>query len=163
MVGQAKALYTRKTESGLQVSDASALEEAIAAIREDSSGLSWCTVCYATKSKVKLQSSGGDGLAGLAKLLSEKEDKVYYAIKGCLDSSGKNRFIAITWTGSKCPAMKKGRVSMHGGAMETVLPGAVARIHVDGADGETTELLSEKHLLSKAAEATKGVEIKSIP
>jgi len=127
MAGEARALYDRKQVSGLQVSDQDALTAAISTVRDDATGRSWLAVCYATKSKVKLQSTGS-GLEALQTLLADKTDKVYYALKGCLDASGKARMLAITWTGEHTPAVKKGRVTLHAGAMESLLPNAAARV-----------------------------------
>jgi len=161
MSGAAKALYDRKSESGLQVAEESALHEALSAVREDPEA--WFTLCYLTKSKVKVQSTGS-GLESLANLLLEKSDKVYYAMKGAFDIDGKPRMLAITWAGAHASAMKKGRISMHGGAIEAILTGAIARVNIAPATEDAAEFLTEAALLELVtSSSSSGVALKSIP
>ncbi|CAM9624941.1 unnamed protein product [Discosporangium mesarthrocarpum] len=128
--GEAKALYTSRRSSGVDLSDP-ALTEAWAKVRSDESAEDWCAFTYSGSSSTVLALLGC-GCGGVAELCSSLSENIVAFCGLRVLIGGRPRFFRVAFVGEHVGGMKKGKAALHKNAAFNILEGASGGDHSFG-------------------------------
>ena len=156
--GKLSELHTRKTGSGVDVSDP-ALRAAWADVRDDGSDSDWCWFGYAegSKAQIELVAAGGGGVGALVAASSDSCARFGgLRVRGAGGERG-TRFLTVTHAGSQVGGMAKGRAGMHRQGVLNLLEGCSGDIEVAGAPLTAAEVCAQAAaVLGYAPECAEG-------
>ena len=142
--GKLSELHTRKTGSGVDVSDP-ALRAAWADVRDDASEADWCWFGYAEGSKtaIELVGVGAGGIAAMAAASSDSSARFGGLRVHGTGAKKSTRFLTVTHVGPGVGAMAKGRAGMHKQGVLNVIEGCVGDIEVGDAPLTAAEVCTQ--------------------